>query len=163
MGLTLGILEGQNFARKNHHGVGPRRAGAAELAAVAALDSDGQFAPTWRAFGGGVVCPNYLVTFVASSLTIGFDAFIVDLMSQSRDFAPMGDDEAAKGTGVDGEVEFSLHQASKPCLRRDRSGDGVRLPGVSYHSAQHRGSQRVGRPSRFTTRASPGMITTASS
>jgi hypothetical protein len=28
-----------------------------------------------------------LVTFVASSLTIGFDAFIVDLMSQSRDFA----------------------------------------------------------------------------
>jgi hypothetical protein len=45
------------------------------------------------------VCPNYLVTFVASSLTIGFDAFIVDLMSQSRDFAPMGDDEAAKGAG----------------------------------------------------------------
>ena len=32
MGLTLGILEGQNFTRKNHHGVGPRRAGAAELA-----------------------------------------------------------------------------------------------------------------------------------
>jgi hypothetical protein len=60
------------------------------------------------------VCPNYLVTFVASSLTIGFDAFIVDLMSQSRDFAPMGDDEAAKGAGGDGEVEFSLHQASKP-------------------------------------------------
>jgi hypothetical protein len=26
MGLTLDILEGQNFARKNHHGVGPRRA-----------------------------------------------------------------------------------------------------------------------------------------
>ena len=40
--------------------------------------------------------PNYLVTFVASSLTIGFDAFIVDLMSQSRDFAPMGDDEAGE-------------------------------------------------------------------
>ena len=40
MGLTLDILEGQNFARKNHHGVGPRRAGAAELAAVDALDSD---------------------------------------------------------------------------------------------------------------------------
>ena len=68
------------------------------------------------------MCPNYLVTFVASSLTIGFDAFIVDLMSQSRDFAPMGDDEAAKGAGGDGEVKFSFHQASKPCLRRDRSG-----------------------------------------
>jgi hypothetical protein len=38
MGLTLGILEGQNFTRKNHHGVGPRRAGAAELAAADALD-----------------------------------------------------------------------------------------------------------------------------
>jgi hypothetical protein len=34
MRLPLDILEGQNFARKNHHGVGPRRAGAAELAAV---------------------------------------------------------------------------------------------------------------------------------
>jgi hypothetical protein len=43
-------------------------------------------------------------------------AFIVDLMSQSRDFAPMGDDEAAKGAGVDGEVKFSLHQASKPLV-----------------------------------------------
>jgi hypothetical protein len=37
MRLALDILEGQNFARKNHHGVGPRRAGAAELAAVATL------------------------------------------------------------------------------------------------------------------------------
>jgi hypothetical protein len=27
MRLALDILEGQNFARKNHHGVGPRRAG----------------------------------------------------------------------------------------------------------------------------------------
>jgi hypothetical protein len=36
--LALDILEGQNFARKNHHGVGPRRAGASELAAVDALD-----------------------------------------------------------------------------------------------------------------------------
>jgi hypothetical protein len=43
MGLTLDILEGQNFARKNHHGVAPRRAGAAELAAVDALDREGQF------------------------------------------------------------------------------------------------------------------------
>jgi hypothetical protein len=34
MRLPLDILEGQNFARKNHHGVGPRRAGSAELAAV---------------------------------------------------------------------------------------------------------------------------------
>jgi hypothetical protein len=75
-------------------------------------------ASVWR----GVVCPNYLVTFVASSLTIGFDAFIMDLMSQSRDFAPMGDDEAAKGAGGNGEVEFSLHRSIKPCLRRDRSG-----------------------------------------
>jgi hypothetical protein len=41
MRLPLDILEGQNFARKNHHGVGPCRAGAAELAAVDALDSDG--------------------------------------------------------------------------------------------------------------------------
>jgi hypothetical protein len=50
MRLPLDILEGQNFARKNHHGVGPCRAGAVELAAVDALDSDGQFAPpgTWR-------------------------------------------------------------------------------------------------------------------
>jgi hypothetical protein len=68
------------------------------------------------------VCPNYSVTFVASSLTIGFDAFSVDLMSQSRDFAPMGNDEAAKGAGVDGQVKFSVHRSSKPCLRRDRSG-----------------------------------------
>jgi len=38
------FLEGQNFARKNHHRDRPRRAGAAELASVDALDSDGQFA-----------------------------------------------------------------------------------------------------------------------
>jgi hypothetical protein len=37
MRLALDILEGQNLARKNLHGVGPRRAGAAELAAVDAL------------------------------------------------------------------------------------------------------------------------------
>jgi hypothetical protein len=41
MRLALDILEGQNFARKNHHGVGPRRAGAAEFAAVdARLESE---------------------------------------------------------------------------------------------------------------------------
>jgi hypothetical protein len=40
---------------------------------------------------------------------------------------------------------------------------GCRRRGCFDNSARHRGSQRVGRPSRFTTRASPGMITTASS
>jgi hypothetical protein len=34
MRLALDILEGQNLARKNHHRVGPRRAGASELPAV---------------------------------------------------------------------------------------------------------------------------------
>jgi hypothetical protein len=38
MRLALDILEGQNFARKNHHRIGPRRAGASELAIVEALD-----------------------------------------------------------------------------------------------------------------------------
>jgi uncharacterized protein (DUF1330 family) len=38
MRLALDVLEGQNFNRKHHHGVGPRRAGAAELPAVDALD-----------------------------------------------------------------------------------------------------------------------------
>jgi hypothetical protein len=38
MRLALDVLEGQNFGGKHHHGVGPRRAGAAELAAVDALD-----------------------------------------------------------------------------------------------------------------------------
>jgi len=96
----------KRVARKNHRGVGPRRAGAAELAAVDALDSDGRFALYLASVWRGIVCPNYLVTFVASSLTIGFDAFIVDLMSQSRDLAPMGDDEAAKGAGGRCELEF---------------------------------------------------------
>jgi hypothetical protein len=45
MRLPLDILEGQNFARKNHNRVGPRRAGASELPAVDALDSDGSFFP----------------------------------------------------------------------------------------------------------------------
>ena len=45
MRLALDILEGQNFARKNHHRVGPRRARAAELAAVDALDRHGEFVP----------------------------------------------------------------------------------------------------------------------
>jgi hypothetical protein len=40
MRLPLDILEGQNFARKNHHRVGPRCAGAAELAAVARQPTD---------------------------------------------------------------------------------------------------------------------------
>jgi hypothetical protein len=52
MRLALDILEGQNLARKNHHGVGPRRAGAAELAAVAREPTD-DLPSTWRAFGGG--------------------------------------------------------------------------------------------------------------
>jgi hypothetical protein len=46
MRLALDILEGQNFARKNHHRVGPRCAGASELPAVDALDRDRQF--RWR-------------------------------------------------------------------------------------------------------------------
>ena len=45
MRLALDVLDGQNFDRKHHHGVGPRRAGAAELPAVDALDSDGSFFP----------------------------------------------------------------------------------------------------------------------
>ena len=53
MGLTLDILDGQNFARKNHHGVGPRRAGAGEIAAVDALDSDGRFALHLASVWGG--------------------------------------------------------------------------------------------------------------
>jgi hypothetical protein len=53
MGLTLDILEGQNFARKHHHGVGPRRAGAAELAAVDALDRHCQFVPQGERLKGG--------------------------------------------------------------------------------------------------------------
>jgi hypothetical protein len=40
MRLALDILEGQNLARKNHHRVGPRRAGASELPAVDPLDRD---------------------------------------------------------------------------------------------------------------------------
>jgi hypothetical protein len=55
MGLTLGILEGQNFTRKNHHGVGPRRAGAAELAAVDAFDRDCQFVALRQRLEGGSV------------------------------------------------------------------------------------------------------------
>jgi hypothetical protein len=53
MGLTLDILEGQNLARKHHHGVGPRRAGAAELAAVDALDRHCQFVPQGERLKGG--------------------------------------------------------------------------------------------------------------
>jgi hypothetical protein len=34
MRLALAVLEGQNFARKNHHRIGPRCAGASELASV---------------------------------------------------------------------------------------------------------------------------------
>ena len=87
-----------------------------ELAATVNLPPPGS---VWR----GVVCPNYLVTFVASSLTIGFDAFIVDLMSQSRDFAPMGDDEAGERRWGQwrGEVLAPSGELA-PCLRRDRSG-----------------------------------------
>jgi hypothetical protein len=44
MRLALDILEGQNFARKNHHRVGPCCAGAAELASVDALDGHCQSA-----------------------------------------------------------------------------------------------------------------------
>jgi hypothetical protein len=96
MGLTLGILEGQNLARKittaSDHVAPVQRSLPPSMRSTVTVNLS-PLASVWR----GLVCPNYLVTFVASSLTIGFDAFIVDLVSQSRDFAPTGDDEAAKG------------------------------------------------------------------
>jgi hypothetical protein len=52
MRLALDILEGQNLARKNDHRIGPRRAGASELAAVDALDRDRQFVESGGADAG---------------------------------------------------------------------------------------------------------------
>jgi hypothetical protein len=72
MRLALDILEGQNLARKNDHRVGPRCAGASELASVDALDRDCQFVALGQRFGG-VVSPNCLFTFVDGSLLTKFD------------------------------------------------------------------------------------------
>jgi hypothetical protein len=98
------------------------------------------------------VCPNYLVTFVASSLTIGFDAFIVDLMSQSRDFAPMGDDEAAKGAGGrwrGGVLSPSVDQLVSPARRGEvfsvtLARESVRAAKflIAGEPAEYRGSGR---------------------
>jgi hypothetical protein len=57
MRLALDILEGQNLARKNHHRVRPRRAGAAELAPVDALDRHCEFVPSVDALAATVNLP----------------------------------------------------------------------------------------------------------
>jgi hypothetical protein len=58
------------------------------------------------------------VTLVDASLTIGFDVLIVDLVSESGDLPPMGDNEEAQGDWRQGDDQFelALHQAGEPDL-----------------------------------------------
>ena len=73
--LTLMIREGQNSIGQNDHRIVPRPARRAQLAAVDALDRDGQLVPLGECLKGGAARNNSLVTLVDGSLTTEFPRF----------------------------------------------------------------------------------------
>jgi len=73
--LTLMIREGQNSIGQNDHRIVPRPARRAQLAAVDALDRDGQLVPLGECLKGGLRAIIRWVTLVDGSLTTEFPRF----------------------------------------------------------------------------------------